>query len=112
MKGRVEVERRKALARVAGCAQALGTAAVAALPAQAQTPAAPAVLQAHAETARSIERAGGGSFADADRGFVAAPSGQVRDAAGEVVRDYGGFAFVQGAAPPTVNPSLWRQALC
>ena len=51
------------------------------------------------------------SFADAGRGFIAAPTGQVRDADGQVVWDYDAFAFVKGDAPPTVNPSLWRQAL-
>jgi alkyl sulfatase BDS1-like metallo-beta-lactamase superfamily hydrolase len=51
------------------------------------------------------------SFADAKRGFIAAPTGQVRDAAGKVIWDFDGYAFVKGAAPATVNPSLWRQAL-
>jgi alkyl sulfatase BDS1-like metallo-beta-lactamase superfamily hydrolase len=35
----------------------------------------------------------------------------VRDAEGEVVWDFDSFAFIQGEAPTTVNPSLWRQAL-
>ena len=48
---------------------------------------------------------------DARRGFIAAPKGQVKSATGQVVWDYDAFAFVQGAAPPTVNPSLWRQSL-
>jgi len=51
------------------------------------------------------------AFADAGRGFIAAPTGQVRDADGQVVWDYDAFAFVKGDAPTTVNPSLWRQAL-
>ena len=51
------------------------------------------------------------SFADAKRGFIAAPTGQVRDAAGKVIWDFDGYAFVKGAAPATVNPGLWRQAL-
>ncbi|MFM9998710.1 MAG: hypothetical protein ACKVP1_07335, partial [Burkholderiaceae bacterium] len=34
------------------------------------------------------------AFADADRGFIAAPTGQVRDADGQVVWDYDAFAFV------------------
>ena len=51
------------------------------------------------------------SFADAKRGFIAAPTGQVRDGAGKVIWDFDGYAFVKGAAPATVNPSLWRQAL-
>ena len=51
------------------------------------------------------------SFADAKRGFIAAPKGQVKDEAGNVIWDYDAFAFVEGQAPATVNPSLWRQAL-
>jgi alkyl sulfatase BDS1-like metallo-beta-lactamase superfamily hydrolase len=54
------------------------------------------------------DRAG---FVDAERGFLARPSGHVLDAAGGVVWDFDGFSFVKDAAPPTVNPSLWRQAL-
>jgi alkyl sulfatase BDS1-like metallo-beta-lactamase superfamily hydrolase len=51
------------------------------------------------------------TFEDAKRGFIAAPSGQVKDAAGNVIWDFDSYAFVKGAAPATVNPSLWRQAL-
>jgi alkyl sulfatase BDS1-like metallo-beta-lactamase superfamily hydrolase len=51
------------------------------------------------------------SFDDARRGFIAAPTGQVRDAAGNVIWDFDSYAFVKGSAPTTVNPSLWRQAL-
>ena len=47
---------------------------------------------------------------DARKGFVAAPTGQVKDAQGKVIWDFDAFAFVQGNAPATVNPSLWRQA--
>lgn len=64
--------------------------------------------QAQANANDLSERA---SFADAGRGFIAAPSGQVRDSAGDVIWDFDSFAFVKGEAPITVNPSLWRQAL-
>ena len=47
---------------------------------------------------------------DARKGFIAAPSGQIKDAQGKVIWDFDAFAFIQGDAPPTVNPSLWRQA--
>jgi alkyl sulfatase BDS1-like metallo-beta-lactamase superfamily hydrolase len=74
--------------------------------------------EATATTARSNEDVAKGrnladpaSFEDAKRGFIAAPTGQVRDAAGRVIWDFDGYAFVKGAAPATVNPSLWRQAL-
>jgi alkyl sulfatase BDS1-like metallo-beta-lactamase superfamily hydrolase len=73
--------------------------------------AAPSVRQAHAAVAKAADLSDPASFADAKRGFIAAPSGQVKDADGNVVWDFDAFAFVKGDAPPTVNPSLWRQAL-
>jgi alkyl sulfatase BDS1-like metallo-beta-lactamase superfamily hydrolase len=69
-----------------------------------------AVLRANAALARSLNLGERTAFDDARRGFVAAPTGQVRDARGAVVWDYDAFAFVHGDAPTTVNPSLWRQA--
>lgn len=53
-------------------------------------------------------------FEDARRGFIAplADGGAVADAAGLPVWDPGRFEFVREGeqAPPTVNPSLWRQS--
>lgn len=69
------------------------------------------VQKLHAAAAQAADLSDPASFADAKRGFIAAPKGQVKDVAGQVVWDYDGFVFVQGAAPPTVHPSLWRQAL-
>lgn len=69
------------------------------------------VLRHQAAVAAQSDLADPASFADARRGFIAAPKGQVRNEAGQVVWDYDAFAFEQGAAPATVNPSLWRQAL-
>src|SRR5262245_17526264 len=47
----------------------------------------------------------------AARGFVAAlPDGVIKDADGKTVWDCGEFAFLDGEAPDTVNPSLWRHA--
>jgi alkyl sulfatase BDS1-like metallo-beta-lactamase superfamily hydrolase len=71
----------------------------------------PTVQQAHATVAAAADLSDPASFADAKRGFIAAPKGQVKDEAGNVIWDYDAFAFVQGQAPATVNPSLWRQAL-
>ncbi|WP_037606932.1 alkyl/aryl-sulfatase [Streptacidiphilus rugosus] len=53
-------------------------------------------------------------FEDADRGFIDRLSpGVVRDAAGRVVFDGDAYAYLDAECPPTVNPSLWRQAqLC
>jgi alkyl sulfatase BDS1-like metallo-beta-lactamase superfamily hydrolase len=46
----------------------------------------------------------------ARRGLVARPSGPVMSAMGFPVWDVADYDFVQGDAPDTVNPSLWRQA--
>ncbi len=50
-------------------------------------------------------------FEDAKRGFIARPKGKIIDAKGGVVLDFDAFEFLEGAAPQTVNPSLWRHAL-
>ena len=50
-------------------------------------------------------------FEDARRGFIAAlEDGVIKDAAGRIVWDQARYQFLEGAAPATVNPSLWRQA--
>lgn len=67
--------------------------------------------RANAAVAKAHELLDPKSFEDARRGFIAAPSGQVKDAAGNVIWDFDSYGFVKGAAPATVNPSLWRQAL-
>jgi alkyl sulfatase BDS1-like metallo-beta-lactamase superfamily hydrolase len=71
----------------------------------------PTVQKAHAAVAAASDLSDPASFADARRGFIAAPKGQVKDEAGNVIWDFDAFAFVEGQAPATVNPSLWRQAL-
>lgn len=46
-----------------------------------------------------------------ERGLVARPDSLViRNASGRAIWDMDRFAFVDGAAPAEVNPSLWRQA--
>ncbi len=69
------------------------------------------VQRANAAVASSAGLSDQTDLADARRGFIAAPEGQVKDAGGNVVWDFGAFAFIKGDAPPTVNPSLWRQAV-
>ncbi len=51
-------------------------------------------------------------FAEAARGLIAAlPEGVVRTSSGSVMWNLGAYAFLNGReAPPTVNPSLWRNA--
>jgi len=47
----------------------------------------------------------------AARGFIATwDAPQIRAADGRVVWDFTAYEFLQGEAPPTVNPSLWRHA--
>ena len=50
-------------------------------------------------------------WADTQKGLIAKPEGQIKNAAGEVIWDFEAFNFVKGDAPNTVNPSLWRQAI-
>jgi alkyl sulfatase BDS1-like metallo-beta-lactamase superfamily hydrolase len=51
-------------------------------------------------------------FTDADRGFIAALTPCVVQAAdGRVAWDNDAYAFLTGDAPPTVHPSLWRQSM-
>lgn len=51
-------------------------------------------------------------FEDARRGFIARPEGKILAADGTTVLiDFDAYKFVEGKAPPTVNPSLWRHAV-
>ena len=72
--------------------------------------ASPSVVAAHAALRERLDLDDPRAFEDAKRGFIAAPTGVVRDAYGEIVWDFDAFDFLEGEAPPTVNPSLWRQA--
>jgi alkyl sulfatase BDS1-like metallo-beta-lactamase superfamily hydrolase len=48
---------------------------------------------------------------DADRGFLGTLADpQIRNAAGDLVWDAGSYDFIDGDAPSSVNPSLWRQS--
>ncbi len=50
-------------------------------------------------------------FDDAERGFIAALTPcQIKAADGRAVWDNDAYAFLTGAAPPSVHPSLWRQS--
>ena len=50
-------------------------------------------------------------FEDARRGLIARPTGQIHGSDGSVLVDFDAFRFVDGSAPTTVNPSLWRHAI-
>jgi alkyl sulfatase BDS1-like metallo-beta-lactamase superfamily hydrolase len=49
-------------------------------------------------------------FDNARRGLIAPVSGRITDASGRVVWDFDRWDFLNGDAPDTVNPSLWRQS--
>jgi alkyl sulfatase BDS1-like metallo-beta-lactamase superfamily hydrolase len=50
-------------------------------------------------------------FADAERGFVGrSEQRQIKAADGRVVWDLDAYGFLDGSAPDTANPSLWRQS--
>jgi alkyl sulfatase BDS1-like metallo-beta-lactamase superfamily hydrolase len=49
-------------------------------------------------------------FDNARRGLIAEGRGQITDTTGRVVWDIDQWAFLEGEAPTTVNPSLWRQS--
>lgn len=72
--------------------------------------AAPSTLAANARVAASLPLDETQAFEDAARGLIAKPSGQIKSADGAVLADFDALAFLQGEAPVTVNPSLWRQA--
>lgn len=64
----------------------------------------------HAEVAENTDLVDTANNADARKGLIVKPTGKVLNDAGEVIWDYDEFSFIDGKAPSTVNPSLWRQA--
>lgn len=66
---------------------------------------------ANAEMARTLPWADREDEDFASRGFIAGPEApQIRTADGGLVWDFTAYDFLQGDAPETVNPSLWRHA--
>ncbi|PRC95163.1 alkyl/aryl-sulfatase [Solimicrobium silvestre] len=49
-------------------------------------------------------------FEAASRGLIARPTGKILSANGTVLHDFDAYKFIDGPAPSTVNPSLWRHA--
>jgi alkyl sulfatase BDS1-like metallo-beta-lactamase superfamily hydrolase len=70
----------------------------------------PATRAANARFAQALKLDDPQDFEDAARGLIARASGKILAADGTVLADLGAFGFLDGAAPPTVNPSLWRHA--
>ena len=64
---------------------------------------------ANAEAAAALPLADKRDFQNATRGLLAQiPAGIIRAADGRIVWDAGAYGFLDGTAPTTVNPSLWR----
>ena len=72
--------------------------------------ASPQTLQANAELVKGLALEDQQDFEDAKRGFIAAPTGKITQADGTVLKDFDAYKFLEGKAPDTVNPSLWRHA--
>jgi len=96
-----------ALVATAGCGRVQPPVAP---PAHASGDATASTVAANESTARALALDDAHDFDDARRGLVAKASGRILGADGKVLIDFGEFDFVQGPAPSTVNPSLWRHA--
>ena len=72
--------------------------------------ASPETFKANAQFAQELKLDDAQDFEDAKRGFIAKPTGQIKAADGTVLKDFEVYAFLDGKAPDTVNPSLWRHA--
>ena len=69
-----------------------------------------ATLRSIAEAATQLPFHDAQDFEDAERGFIArSPVRQIVASDGRVVWDLDGYGFLDGPAPDTANPSLWRQ---
>ena len=74
-------------------------------------PATRATAEANAAVRESLPLDDQSDFEAARRGLIASdPDLVIEDAQGNVVWDMPAYDFVQGEAPASVNPSLWRQA--
>lgn len=69
-----------------------------------------AVAAANHSMAKELDFSDRRDYDDAARGLIAKPVGQIKADDGTVLIDFDQFKFIGGEAPPTVNPSLWRQA--
>ena len=70
----------------------------------------PTVQKANADMAAQLPLSDPQDLQDAQHGLIARPTGKIVAADGTVLRDFGAYGFLDGPAPATVNPSLWRHA--
>ena len=66
-------------------------------------------VAANAKVAQSLPLADQSDFEKARKGLIASIDGPIETDDGRTVMDPGAFAFLDGPAADTVNPSLWRQ---
>ncbi|MEH6589737.1 MAG: alkyl sulfatase dimerization domain-containing protein [Halioglobus sp.] len=79
--------------------------------AQGHTAPTAATINANREVAASLPLSDPQDFEDANRGLIASPDALTVTAKnGDTIWDIGAYDFIQGEAPSSVNPSLWRQA--
>lgn len=79
--------------------------------AQGNSPATESTIRANAMVREELNLGDQQDFNDARRGLIAAPNAlQVAGPDGTTIWDMSSYNFVQGEAPDTVNPSLWRQS--
>ncbi|RSO58077.1 MBL fold metallo-hydrolase [Acinetobacter lactucae] len=69
-----------------------------------------AVIDSNASYTSKYNLQNADEFNNAARGFIAKPSGQIKNEQEDVIWDFDAFNFIKDQAPDTVNPSLWRQA--
>jgi len=86
-----------------GCSKTTGIGGVAG-------DATPDTVKANAQVATELKLDDPQDFEDAKRGFMAKPTGKIVQADGTVLKDFEAYNFLDGKAPDTVNPSLWRHA--
>ena len=79
--------------------------------AQGNTPATSATIMANTKVREDLNLDDQTDFEDASRGLIAVPTAlEVVGPGNSIVWDMPSYDFIQGEAPDTVNPSLWRQA--
>jgi alkyl sulfatase BDS1-like metallo-beta-lactamase superfamily hydrolase len=72
-------------------------------------PASASTSRANAAVVATLPFADETDFENARRGLIVEASGQVMADAGHVAWDFDRWKFLEGDAPASVNPSLWRQ---
>jgi alkyl sulfatase BDS1-like metallo-beta-lactamase superfamily hydrolase len=95
--------------RIALLCAVYSTSALAATPDLSQKLASPATISAQAKTAASLPPENGEDEDFASRGFVATLADPViRNKDGKPVWNLDAYKWMEGKAPDSVNPSLWR----